>query len=218
MQENDSNAAPPARPDVTVGAASPITLESAVELMRAEVNVRDDWRASLLRDVSSAPQPSLSARLPELERPGILNRPFSVRPLAALAACGLAMVAGSVGTLAVSRQRTAPDGNVASAQNANTVTQVSAPSGRTTIIRFALVAPGAKSVSIVGDFNGWDPNATPLVAGKDGTTWLVEMPLSAGRHVYAFMVDGDIVADPSAPRVGDHDFGVQNSVVLVGSS
>lgn len=218
MQENSSNAATPARPEMTTGAASPVTLENAVELMRAEVNVRDDWRASLLRDVSTAPQPSLSARLPELERPGILNRPFSVRPLAALAACGLAMVAGSVATLAVSKRSALPEGAVASSQGTTPTLATSATSARQTVIRFALVAPGAKRVSIVGDFNGWDPAATPLVAGQDGTTWLVEMPLSAGRHVYAFMVDGDIVADPSAPRVVDHDFGVQNSVVLVGAS
>jgi hypothetical protein len=36
--------------------------------------------------------------------------------------------------------------------------------------------------------------------------------------VYAFVVDGDVTADPAAPRAADDDFGSTNSVVLVSSS
>jgi hypothetical protein len=36
--------------------------------------------------------------------------------------------------------------------------------------------------------------------------------------VYAFVVDGDVTADPDAPRAADDDFGSPNSVVLVGRS
>lgn len=180
----------------------------------------------VLREVGSASPPTAAAVLPALARQAFFLRPFPVRPVVALAACALAMLSGALATLAfTSSGEPVNSGNVAVASGAPVVSIANQPqsaSARATsaahaVIRFALVAPGAKSVSVVGDFNGWNPRATPLVAGVDGTTWQIEMPLSAGRHVYAFVVDGDIIADPSAPRVDDHDFGVQNSVVLVGA-
>jgi 1,4-alpha-glucan branching enzyme len=84
-------------------------------------------------------------------------------------------------------------------------------------VRFALVAPGASRVSLVGDFNRWDASATPMRQLGDGRLWIVEVPLPPGRHVYAFVVDGDVTPDPSAPRAGEEDFGVPSSVVLVGN-
>jgi hypothetical protein len=85
-----------------------------------------------------------------------------------------------------------------------------------TVVRevFVLVAPQAKHVSVVGDFNQWNPTATPLVrADKDGP-WTVTLPLDAGRHVYSFMVDGRWTSDPSAPLAPD-GFGHANSVLMV---
>jgi 1,4-alpha-glucan branching enzyme len=69
----------------------------------------------------------------------------------------------------------------------------------------------------VGDFNGWSVGATPLV--RRGEAWTVELPLAPGRHVYSFVVDGsEWVADATAPRVPEDDFGRPSSVVLVGSA
>jgi hypothetical protein len=206
---------------------SPV-LDRALELMRAEVPVRAEWRDALLRDVEREATPSRftepDAELVAGRGAPFWLRTFSVKPLAAIAACLLAMAAGVAGTLTV--MRTASDTEpVLLGQNNDTSQALIAstvangtPRAEQRIMRFALVAPGATNVSIVGDFNNWNPSATPLRVTHDGRTWLVEMPLSAGRHVYAFVVDGDLVADPSAPRVVDHDFGSQNSVVLVGSS
>jgi 1,4-alpha-glucan branching enzyme len=79
-----------------------------------------------------------------------------------------------------------------------------------------LVAPAASRVSVVGDFNDWDAGATPLARMAGGGVWTVEVPLSAGRHVYTFVVDGKRwVSDPSAPADNDDDFGRPNSVVTV---
>jgi hypothetical protein len=59
---------------------------------------------------------------------------------------------------------------------------------------------GGANVSLVGDFNGWDASATPMRRTDGRTTWSVAVQLPAGRHVYAFVVDGDAwVADPQAP-------------------
>ena len=83
--------------------------------------------------------------------------------------------------------------------------------------RFVLVAPNARHVALVGDFNLWNPASAPMqrIAGTD--EWEIDLPLPAGRHAYAFVVDGDVTADPSAPRTGGDDFGRPNSVVLVSS-
>lgn len=82
-------------------------------------------------------------------------------------------------------------------------------------VRFTYHAPGASTVTIVGDFNRWDPAAIPLRRSADGTTWEVEVPLSPGRYAYSFYVDGKFARDPAAPQVRDDDFGSPNSVVMV---
>ena len=78
-----------------------------------------------------------------------------------------------------------------------------------------LVAPAATRVALVGEFNDWDPSATPM-SRAGGGAWHVALPLTQGRHVYAFVVDGSSwVADPQAPLAPERWFGAQNSVVLV---
>jgi hypothetical protein len=85
-----------------------------------------------------------------------------------------------------------------------------------TAVQFVVVAPGAESVALVGDFNDWDARLTPMRAEHDGRLWTVTIPLRTGRHRYAFLVDGaHWLADPSAPRAQD-DFGAPSSVVTVG--
>lgn len=74
----------------------------------------------------------------------------------------------------------------------------------------------ATSVSVVGDFNGWDPAATPMKRiGGDGP-WSATVLAKPGRHTYAFLVDGTtLVADPLAPKAGNTDFGGDASVMMV---
>jgi 1,4-alpha-glucan branching enzyme len=86
-------------------------------------------------------------------------------------------------------------------------------------VEFVFVAPGARNVSLVGDFNGWDAAATPMRRTDGRTTWSVALRLPAGRHVYAFVIDGDAwVADPQAPLAPEQWFGQRNSVVIVASA
>jgi len=84
-----------------------------------------------------------------------------------------------------------------------------------TLVRFALAAPAARTVSLAGDFNGWRPDATPMVRGPDGV-WKAEVPLSRGNWSYSFVVDGKWVEDPLAERWRADGFGGKNAVVRVG--
>jgi len=81
-------------------------------------------------------------------------------------------------------------------------------------VRFSVSAPSAKRVSLVGDFNGWNPRAVPMRRGSSDV-WVVDIRLEPGRHVFAFSIDGALRADAAAPRAVEDDFGVPGSVVVV---
>lgn len=83
-------------------------------------------------------------------------------------------------------------------------------------VDFVVMAPAASRVAVVGDWNGWDPGATPM-SRHDGT-WTAHVSLPPGRHVYAFVVDGrHWENDPRAPLEPANAFGFRNSVILVGA-
>jgi hypothetical protein len=84
-------------------------------------------------------------------------------------------------------------------------------------IQFVLVAPDAKKVSVVGDFNGWDASHKSFQAQhRGGGVWSVTAPVPVGHHRYSFVVDDSLwIADPTAPRVVDNDFGMPNSAIVV---
>jgi hypothetical protein len=83
-------------------------------------------------------------------------------------------------------------------------------------VRFEFTLPStARAVALVGDFNGWDTGATPMVRDGSGRTWSARVPLEPGHHEYAFVVDGQRwVIDPLAPQVPDAGFGPTNAVVV----
>jgi hypothetical protein len=84
-------------------------------------------------------------------------------------------------------------------------------------VQFVLVAPDAKKVAVVGDFNGWDAKHAGYQAQhRGGGVWSVTAPVPVGHHRYSFVVDDSLwVADPIAPRVSDNDFGVPSSAIVV---
>lgn len=84
------------------------------------------------------------------------------------------------------------------------------------VVKFVIAAPTAGKVALVGDFNAWDKQATPLRPTGQPGVWSVSLPLAPGRHEYAFIMDGgEWRADPAATRVMD-DFGTESSIVTVG--
>lgn len=86
-------------------------------------------------------------------------------------------------------------------------------------VQFVLVAPEARSVAVVGDFNNWGLGDTALVAENHNGVWSVSAPVPAGVHRYAFLVNGkQWVADPTAPRAAGDDFGQPSSTLVVEGS
>ena len=83
-------------------------------------------------------------------------------------------------------------------------------------VRLRLAAPASSRVAVVGDFNDWDPSATPLRPVGDGDTWVVELRLKPVRYHYTFLIDGRRWArDPSEPPAAESDFGAPVSVLTV---
>lgn len=82
-------------------------------------------------------------------------------------------------------------------------------------VRLVLLQPGARSVSVAGDFNGWDPARTKLER-SDGGMWTATIPLKPGRYQYMFVIDGkQWIADPLATEEAADGFGAQNAVLDV---
>jgi hypothetical protein len=85
----------------------------------------------------------------------------------------------------------------------------------TVFVRLVLLQPGARSVSVAGDFNGWNPAQTPLER-SDGGMWTATLPLKPGRYQYMFVIDGkQWIADPLATEEATDGFGAQNAVLDV---
>jgi serine protease AprX len=57
-------------------------------------------------------------------------------------------------------------------------------------ITFILQAPGAKSVSLVADFNAWQPEAGTMWQTRPGVWQCIVLALP-GEHTYKFLVDGE---------------------------
>jgi len=67
--------------------------------------------------------------------------------------------------------------------------------------QFAVWAPNAASVAVVGDFNGWDPRAHPM-HGSDAGVWTAKVPAAKQGSLYKFHVvskDGNYRADKADP-------------------
>lgn len=81
-------------------------------------------------------------------------------------------------------------------------------------INFVCSALEAQSVSLVGDFNKWNPAANPMKRMADGA-WLLTVELNHGHHRYAFLVDGHLALDPQAHGITRNDNGERVSLMPV---
>lgn len=84
------------------------------------------------------------------------------------------------------------------------------------MMRFLLHAPKARQVALVGDFNDWAREGTPMAdTDKDGI-WSVTVPLTPGRYQYKFLLDGKRwMVEPDAAAYHPDGFGGRNSLLEI---
>lgn len=183
------------------------TIERAARLLAAPERFGEDFEQSLVEAIrADRPLMEPISRRPRRFTPAwwAAPMPLSLSPIA-----GLAMAAGLVGI--------AITGTLGAARRVSHVAVASASPVHDTVtfVRFVFVGH-AKSVKLVGDFNQWGGEATSLIETANGA-WSVSVPMSNGRHEYAFIVDGSQwVADPLAPATTD-DFDTRSSIIKVGT-
>lgn len=83
-------------------------------------------------------------------------------------------------------------------------------------VLFVQPATCAKQVSIAGDFNDWDPTATPMKRDEGLGVWRACVPVPPGRYHYRLVIDGLWVKDPYNNWVESNPVGELNSVVEIG--
>lgn len=73
--------------------------------------------------------------------------------------------------------------------------------------------PGARSVTLAGDFNNW--SKTAAVFGKEGDDWVCRINLKPGIYRYKFVVDSKWITDPANPDTETDNMNNTNSVRVV---
>lgn len=71
----------------------------------------------------------------------------------------------------------------------------------------------AKSVFLAGDFNNWEPNS--LSMRREQNEWVFTVHLSAGKHLYKFIVDGKWIIDPANKLWEQNEYNTANSVIWI---
>ena len=84
------------------------------------------------------------------------------------------------------------------------------------VVEVVFSAPQAAAVTIVGDFNSWNPQRTQLVRSNHEGLWRARLRLTPGIYQYSFVLDGKTwVSDPGAKTSLADGFGGHNSVIIV---
>jgi 1,4-alpha-glucan branching enzyme len=84
------------------------------------------------------------------------------------------------------------------------------------VVRFTILAAGAKQVNLVGSFNGWGKNATPMKVMDSSGVWLADVPLKEGEHTFMYLIDGTRwITPPLAEDFVTDSFGQVNGIVIV---
>jgi hypothetical protein len=185
------------------------------EPLREPEAVEPAFEARLISAVRAAADrgdaPWISARGQRRRRGWLVApRPFAVSPLA-----GLAVAAGFAAVVAATTLALSGEQRVTASTTASAGSDVAGKNGRR-VVHFAIVAPTASAVTLVGDFNAWDRKTTPMAKGAIAGLWIVTVPLAAGSYQYAFVVDDTAwMADPAAPIELEDEFGTPSSVLTI---
>jgi len=83
-------------------------------------------------------------------------------------------------------------------------------------VNFSLDAPMSEQVSLVGDFNEWNPEKHKMKRSENGQ-WKKTVVLHPGSYEYKFFADGQWIVDPKNKDSRFNKYGTLNSVVEVSS-
>lgn len=185
-------------------------LDSVPPGLRREAEAWSRMLDAFRAEAPPAPAPAwledrVMAEIEALPRPGGLRRALEwlVRPrTVSLSPAGAALVVAALAALLLLPRTPAP-------------TTGAAADPAVVYVQFRLEAPGAASVAVTGDFDGWGASFAMADADGDGV-WTGRVPVRPGVYTYMFVVDGsDWVTDPGAERYTDDGFGNRNAVLAV---
>ncbi len=103
-------------------------------------------------------------------------------------------------------------------QEESVITKKTSPKGRSVRITFELPAGIAEQrVSVVGDFNDWDPERHPMKLDPKRGVWTTAISFKPGTvHEFRYFIDGDRWAnEDEADRVTPTPYFSENSVLEV---
>jgi chromosome partitioning protein len=78
---------------------------------------------------------------------------------------------------------------------------------------FAINAPQAKEVYLVGDFNHWKINDESRLSKLDDGRWMKNLNLTSGRYRYKFIVDGEWLTDANNAEKEANPYGTFDSII-----
>lgn len=81
-------------------------------------------------------------------------------------------------------------------------------------VAFAVRAPEAKEVYLVGDFNDWKLDSSSRMA-QDNGAWKKKMGLMPGKYRYRFVIDGKWTEDSVNPNKAMNPYGTLDSLIEV---
>jgi 1,4-alpha-glucan branching enzyme len=89
-----------------------------------------------------------------------------------------------------------------------------AKAGNVAGTRFAVWAPNAKSVSVIGDFNDWNASASPMNSRPEAGLWEVFLPGVGAGALYKYAIagaDGKRLPDKADPVARETELGPGNA-------
>jgi hypothetical protein len=187
--------------EMNAHAADENDTDAIIERVSGELRVPVDPGAEFVGRVMASVREAAVSRRGLSATPWWRRQSVRLSPAAALAlAAGIAVVAFFGARAAVD---TEPVSYAVGQQSAGQV------------VRLVFVDRAAQRVAVVGSFNQWQKDATPLTATGVPGVWVVSLSLEPGMHEYAFVVDGERwTPDPFAPAITD-EFGTESSILRV---
>lgn len=190
------------------------TIEQIVNRLKKPLRLDDAFELRVMSAVHAEAQAKIDAGRSAQMREHWWSKRYTLRFTALGGVAAAASIAAVIALTSIAINRSSLPQAAANPQSSMAVGP-----GAAVPAHFILVSENARQVYLVGDFNGWSRTQTPLRRTANQSAWTVSIPLSAGKHEYAFIVDDGSgqhwVADPLTQPVED-EFGTESSIVRVG--